>query len=137
MGKKDARRARSEAEIRLPDFQSPDEKVRADTVCGFCPCHAGWEKFENHVGDVLLMLRDRSRVVRAGALHVFADAARMQLVEELKLQLGPDEKVNGQKRAQHLPTILEKLNESTNRRIRKSKRRYRLEARFRKSKLRA
>ena len=134
MRKKSDPRDLIEAELR--DFQSHDEEVRGDAVRGFCPCHAGWETFEDHVGDVLQMLRDPSRVVRAHALHVFDDAARMQLVEDLKLQLEPGE-LTGAKHAQHFPTIAERLNARTNSRIRLSKRRHRLEARIRKGQRRA
>ncbi len=57
---------------------SPDEEVRGDAVRSLCPCHVGWEVFEGHVREVLGALKDRSRGVRAQALHVFEDAARMQ-----------------------------------------------------------
>ena len=67
----------------LRDMQSPDETVRGKTVRGLCPCHAGWEAFERHVSLVLRAIGDRSRGVRAQALHVFHDAARMQLTDEL------------------------------------------------------
>lgn len=62
----------------VPDLKSPDEVTRGGAVRALCPCHAGWEAFEEHVGDVMRATRDRSRDVRACALHVFADAARMQ-----------------------------------------------------------
>lgn len=66
----------------LAELRSPDEAVRADAVRSLCPCHAGWEVFERHVGVVMRALRDESRGVRAHALHVFEDAARMQGSEE-------------------------------------------------------
>jgi hypothetical protein len=80
------------------DFQSPDEVVRGDAVRSLCPCHAGWEAFEQNVSIVFRSLRDRSRVVRAHALHVFEDAARMQSVEELRYYLEPGEEKIGEKR---------------------------------------
>ena len=62
---------------------SPEEEERGDAVRSLCPCHVGWEVFEGHVGEVLHALKDRSRGVRAQALHVFEDAARMQHVSEI------------------------------------------------------
>jgi hypothetical protein len=62
---------------------SPEEAERGDAVRSLCPCHVGWEVFEGHVVEVLHALKDRSRGVRAGALHVLGDAARMQHVGEI------------------------------------------------------
>ena len=76
-----------DSERLLRDLQSPDEAVRGDAVRSLCPCHAGWEAFEGHVGAVLSMLRDGSREVRAHALHVFDDAARMVHDGELEYYL--------------------------------------------------
>ena len=137
MGKKIARWARRDISEIAADITAPDESVRGDAVGGLCPCHVGWEVFEKNVSVVLRHLRDGSRVVKAHALHVYVDAARMQLAEDLKLQLEPGEELIGEKRAQHFPSILERLQASTNIRIRKRKRRYRLEARIRKSKTRS
>ena len=58
MVKKRARWANSKIERRLPDSQSPDEVVRGDVARSLCPCHAGWEVFEQHVGLVFRLLRD-------------------------------------------------------------------------------
>ncbi len=65
------------------DMESADEVVRGDGVRALCPCHAGWEGFEGHVTEVMRALKDRSRGVRAQALHVLQDAARMQHVSEI------------------------------------------------------
>jgi hypothetical protein len=73
----------AEAGRLILEVESPDESVRGDAVRALCPCHAGWELFERHVGVVLRACRDRSRVVRAHALHVFEDAARMQHMGEV------------------------------------------------------
>jgi hypothetical protein len=81
------------------DMQSADEAVRGEAVRSLCPCHAGWEAFERRVGDVLRALRDRSRGVRAHALHVFDDAARMQHDGELDYDLQEAEEFHGRKRA--------------------------------------
>jgi hypothetical protein len=61
---------------------SPEEEERGDAVRSLCPCHVGWEVFEGHVVEVLRALKDRSRGVRAEALHVLGDAARMQHAAE-------------------------------------------------------
>ena len=137
MGKNVARWARPTKQNTSSSTQASDEIVRGESVCELCPCHVGWELFEKNVSVVLRHLRDGSRVVKAQALHVYVDAARMQLAEDLKLQLEPGEELIGEKRAQHFPSILERLQASTNIRIRKRKRRYRLEARIRKSKTRS
>jgi hypothetical protein len=81
------------------DMCSPDEEVRGDAVRGLCPCHAGWEVFESHVGEVLRAFRDSSRGVRAHALHVFYDAARMQHACEFEYDLQEAEELLGRKRA--------------------------------------
>ena len=88
-----------DSERLLRDMQSPDETVRGKAVRGLCPCHAGWAAFERHVSLVLKAIRDRSRPVRAQALHVFFDAARMQLTDELDYRLQEaEEKVRAAKR---------------------------------------
>ena len=137
MGKKTARWARTDISEIAADIKAVDATVPADAVCGLCPCHVSWEVFEQNVQVVLRHLRDGSRVVKAQALHVYNDAARMQLAEDLKLQLEPGEELIGEKHAQHFPSIAERLRASRNIRIRKRKRRYRLEARIRKSKIRS
>lgn len=81
------------------DVGSPDECVRGEAVRSLCPCHAGWEAFERHVGVVLHAVRDRSRVVRAHALHVFEDAVRMQLRGEFDYLLQEAEERARKKRA--------------------------------------
>ncbi len=81
------------------EMRSPDAEVRGDAVRSLCPCHAGWEVFEGHVGDVLRALRDGSRVVRAHALHVFEDAARMRHAEELEYYIQAAEEKVRRKRA--------------------------------------
>jgi len=74
MGKKQARWARPDSKAVLANLQVSDEVARGDSVRSFCPCHAGWEVFEQNVSVVLRKLRDPSRIVRAHALHVFDDA---------------------------------------------------------------
>ena len=80
-------------------MRSPDADTRGDAVRSLCPCHAGWEVFEQHVGDVLKALRDSSRGVRAQALHVFEDAARMRHADELEYYIQAAEERVRRKRA--------------------------------------
>ena len=105
------------------DLQSSDEDARARGVRGLCPCHAGWEVFEQHAGVVLRMLRDRSRVVRANALHVFEDASRMQSASDLSYQLAPGEERLGEKRAQRFRSMEERMEARRESRNRRRKRR--------------
>lgn len=81
--KKHADCAASDTVRLMSDLRSPDEAVRAGAVRSLCPCHAGWELFEQHVREVLRLEKDRSRFVRMNALHVFYDAAKMQTEGEL------------------------------------------------------
>jgi hypothetical protein len=99
MVKKRARWATSNIERLLPDLQSRDEVGRRHTVRALCPCHAGWEAFEQHVDIVFRSLRDPSRIVRAHALHVFEDAAQMMLAEDLRYHLEAGEEKLGEQRA--------------------------------------
>jgi len=97
-----AKRARWPApdiERLIPDLQSPDDAARGEAVRALCPCHAGWEAFEGHVAEVLRAIRDRSRGVRAHALHVFEDAARMQHAEEFEYDIQEAEEMVRRKRA--------------------------------------
>ena len=80
-------------------MRSPDAAVRGDAVRSLCPCHVGWEAFEHHVGDVLGAFRDSSRDVRAQALHVFEDAARMRHADELEYYVQAAEEKVRRKRA--------------------------------------
>ena len=126
MVKKRARWAAPDMERLLPDLQSPDEEARGDAVRGLCPCHAGWEAFEGHVSDVLRMLRDPSRGVRAQALHVLGDAARMQHAEELRYYLEAGEEKIGEKGASvRFRSMEERLEARRDRKVRKRKRGYR------------
>jgi len=74
------------------------EAVRGDAVRYLCPCHAGWELFEEHVGVLHRLLKDPSDVVRRHALHVFEDAARMQSRGDLEYCVEADEEKIGEKR---------------------------------------
>ena len=121
MVKKRARWAAPNIERIIPDLQSPDEEVRGDAVRALCPCHAGWEVFEQQVGVVLLSLRDRSRSVRAHALHVFEDATRMQSAADLRYHLEAGEERIGEKRAACFRSMEERLEARRNSRIRKLK----------------
>jgi len=123
MVQKRSRWAAPDVENLLPNLQSPDEEARGNAVHGLCPCHAGWEVFEGHVCDVLRMLRDPSRAVRAHALHVFEDAARMQLVADLSYYLEAGDERIREKRAAHFPSIVERLKAMRSRKVGRRKRR--------------
>jgi len=99
MSKREARWARPDIKDVVKDLQVADEVVRGDSVRGLCPCHAGWDAFEDHVSDVMRLLKDPSREVRRNALHVFEDAARMQSARDLSYSLEPGEEKIGEKRA--------------------------------------
>ena len=119
MVKKRERWAVPEVERLLPDLQSSDEEARGEAVRALCPCHAGWEAFEAHVGEVLRMLRDPSRAVRAHALHVFEDASRMCSAADLGYYKEEGEERIGEKRAARFRSVeqrLEARRDSRNRR---------------------
>ena len=114
----------TDAESRLPDLKSPDEEARGDAVRAFCPCHAGWEAFESHVGEVLRAMRDPSRAVRAEALHVFHDAAKMHREAELAYFEEEGEERIGEKRARRFRSMAERLEARRDKRARRRKRRH-------------
>lgn len=122
---KRTRGAATDIERRLPDLQSPDEVERGNFARSLCPCHAGWEAFEQHVGLVIRLLSDRSDVVRAQALHVFDEAVRMQAAEDLRYYLEAGEEKIGEKRACHFRSMEERIVARRDRKIRKLKRRHR------------
>jgi len=97
--KKKAAPAAVDIERVLADVQSPDEEVRGKAVREFCPCHAGWETFEQHVVVVSRLTRDKSRAVRAHALHVFQDAAEMHSLGDPAHRLQFMEEMTRKKRA--------------------------------------
>jgi|ERR1044071_1969889 hypothetical protein len=80
---------------------SPEDEERGEAVRSLCPCHVGWEVFEGHVGEVLGALKDGSRFVRAGALHVLGDAARMQHMSEIDYYVQEAEEHLRGKRSSH------------------------------------
>src|SRR5687767_4031736 len=98
MGKKARRWAKPDIKDLVADAKASAD-VRGDGVRALWPCHAGWEVFEQNVSVVFRHLRDRSRIVRAQALHVFEDAVRMQLDAELRYYVEPGEERIGEKRA--------------------------------------
>lgn len=60
------------------DLQSPDEAIRVRAVRAICPCHAGWQPFEQYMHIVASLQKDESPVVRGAAKHVFEDAMEME-----------------------------------------------------------
>jgi len=121
MGKKRARWARPDINDLMGDLQVSDEVRRGEGVRGLCPCHAGWEVFEQHVKEVVHSLKDSSRVVRAHALHVFEDAARMQSAADLRYSLEPGETMLDEKRACSRFRSMEERLEARREKIRKRK----------------
>jgi hypothetical protein len=121
MGKKLARWARPEIKQLVAGLEVTDEEVRSDSVRSFCPCHVGWDVFEQHVRALSRFLRDPNRVVRREALHVFEDAVRMQLSEDLLYYVEPEEERIGEKRACHFRSMEERLEARRNRKIQKLK----------------
>jgi hypothetical protein len=113
----------TDVESRLPDLQSPDEEARGEAVRALCPCHAGWEAVEAHVGEVLRMLRDPSRTVRAHALHVFEDAARMCSTADLSYYKEEGEERIGEKRAARFRSVEQRLEARRDSRRRRRRRR--------------
>ena len=101
MGKRAARWARPDIKTILGNLNVSDEAVRGDAVRYLCPCHAGWELFEDHVVVLNRLLKDPSDVVRRHALHVFEDAARMQSRGDLEYCVEADEEKIGEKRARY------------------------------------
>lgn len=123
---KRSRWAAPDIERLLRDLKSSDEEARGDAVRGLCPCHAGWDAFEQQVGVVLRSLKDCSREVRAQALHVVEDAARMQIAADLSYYRETGEVKMGEKRALGFRSIEQRLAARRDRRIRKRKWRQRV-----------
>ena len=88
-----------ELERLLLDLQAPDETVRAKAVRSLCPCHAGWEMFEQLFSVVSQLTQDSSPAVRAHALHVYEDAVKIQSIEDSAHRLEAIEEELRQKRA--------------------------------------
>lgn len=121
MGKKLARWARPDVKHLVADLQVTDEQVRGDAVRSLCPCHAGWDQFQQHVRSLSRLLRDPSRVVRRQALHVFEDAVRMQSAQDLLYYVEPGEEKIGEKRACHFRPMELRLEARRDRRTQKLK----------------
>ena len=122
MGKRAPRWVKRDLTEIAADIRAPDESVPGDAVGELCPCHVGWEPFEQHVSAVLRHLRDGDRVVRAHALHVYDDASRILGRSDLGYWLEPGEERIGEKRAQGYRSIEQRLEARKNNRIRKNKR---------------
>jgi hypothetical protein len=120
---KRSRWAAPDIERNLSNLQASDEEARGRGVRGLCPCYAGWEVFEAHVGEVLRAMRDPSRAVRAQALHVFEDAARMCSAADLDYYREEGEERIGEKRALHFRSKEQRLEARQRSRSRRRKRR--------------
>lgn len=86
-------------ELLHSEFQSSDELLRSKALGSVCPCRNSWELFEQYVNFVSRLTRDRSRAVRAGALHVFDDAALIQSIEDAEYRFQSVEDMLRKKRA--------------------------------------
>lgn len=123
MGKRAARWARPDSKTILGNLNVSDEDVRGDAVRYFCPCHAGWELFEEQVSVLKKLLKDPSDVVRRKALHVFEDANRMHSRSDLDYYLEPrDDQIRG-KRASPVRSMEKRSEVLKDRRIKQRKRR--------------
>lgn len=123
MGKRAARWARSDIKTILGNLNASDEVVRADAVRRFCPCHAGWELFEQQVDVLSRLLRDPSDVVRRNVLHVFEDANEMHSRDDLDYYLERGEQDIGEKHASsHFRSMEQRSGTLRDRRIKKRKR---------------
>lgn len=116
--------AEMDREAFISDVQSTDEVVRGDAVRSLCPCRVGWTAFEREVGVVLKAMSDSSRIVRAHALHVFTDAARMQADEEFEYRLQEMEELVRRKRASRFRPEENALEQRHRNKIRRRRRRH-------------
>jgi hypothetical protein len=67
----------------LAGLQSPDEQARITALHAVCPCAAGFQLYEQLRGEVMQLQKDPSPRVRATALHVEQDAARIEEIEAI------------------------------------------------------
>ena len=122
MGKRAARWARPDSKTIIGNLNVSDEGVRADAVRYFCPCHAGWELFEEQVSVLTKLLKDPSEAVRRNALHVFEDANQMHSRSDLDYYLELREEKIRDKRAPRLRSREKRSEVLRERRIKKRKR---------------
>lgn len=127
MRKRAARWVKRDLTDLAADIRVPDESVPGDEVCELCPCHVGWEKFEENVSAVLHHLRAGTRVVKAQALHVYDDASRIEARYDLAYWLEPGEERIGERRARGLRSIEQRLEAIKNNKIRRNKRKGRFQ----------
>ena len=123
MGKRAAGWARPDSKTIIGNLNVSDERVRGDAVRYFCPCHGGWELFEEQVTVLTKLLKDPSDVVRRKALHVFEDANRMHSRTDLDYSLEPGEEKIRNKRAPRFRSMEERSEVLRDRKIKKRKRR--------------
>lgn len=122
MGKRAARWARPDISDIVANLQVQDEVMRGDAVRSLCPCHAGWDLFEEHIAKLHQLLRDPKHLVRRHALHVFEDAARMQSAGELDYYVYARQESLGEKRSSsRYRSMDERFEARIDRQIRKNK----------------
>ena len=105
MGKRAARWARPDSKTIIGNLGASDEEARGDAVRYFCPCHAGWEAFEEQVSVLMKLMKDPSDVVRRQALHVFEDANQMHSRSDLDYYLEQCEVQIRDKRASRIRSM--------------------------------
>jgi hypothetical protein len=85
-------------QILLSNLQSPDEFVRVEALGSLCPCRSDWELFEEHVKSISQLTKNKCRSIRARALHMLADAALLQSIEDAEYRFQTVEDVLRNKR---------------------------------------
>jgi hypothetical protein len=88
-----------ERERLLSDLQSPDEVVRTRALGSLCPCRSDWELFEQYVSAISQLTKHSCPEIRARALHIFRDAARIQSIGDAEYHFQSVEDVLRKKRA--------------------------------------
>ena len=65
----------------LRDYESHDERVRAEALKNSCPCHVPWDVYAQLRKSALRLRRDPSPAVRALAEHLEEDARVIAMME--------------------------------------------------------
>ena len=114
------RRTTREMKRVAAEIEKSDKEVAR--LRDLCPCHVGFDVFEQNVSLVTRLLRHPNQVVRSHALHILNDAAVMQSKEELRNSLEPGEEKIGEKRASaRYRSLAERVEARRDNRIRKGR----------------
>ncbi len=103
----------------VAELEASDKDV--GELRGLCPCHVGWEVFEQNVSLVMRLLKHPNQLVRAHAMHILTDAAVMQNREELHYYVQPGDERIGERRASGFRSMSDRLEARRDRKIKKSK----------------